>query len=70
MHKEAIMTTGTKQKWEGRWDQLAGRAKQFWGWLTDDDLTKVQGDYDRLVGIIKERTGETTEAIEKKLRNA
>lgn len=62
------MTTGTKQKWEGRWDQLSGRAKQFWGWLTDDDLTKVQGDCDRLVGVIKERTGETRESIEEKLR--
>jgi uncharacterized protein YjbJ (UPF0337 family) len=62
------MSTGTSQKWEGRWDQLSGRAKQFWGWLTDDDLTKVEGDYDRLVGVIKERTGETREAIEEKLR--
>jgi uncharacterized protein YjbJ (UPF0337 family) len=62
------MTAGTKQKWEGRWDQLSGRAKQFWGWLTDDDLTKVQGDYERLIGVIKERTGETRESIEEKLR--
>ena len=62
------MTTGTQQKWEGRWDQLGGRAKQFWGWLTDDDLTKLEGDYDRLVGLIKERTGESREAIEQRLR--
>lgn len=63
------MTSGTQQKWEGRWEQLSGRARQFWGWLTDDDLTKLQGDYERLVGVIKERTGETRESIEEKLRD-
>lgn len=62
------MTTGTQQKWEGRWEQLTGTARQYWGWITDDDLQKAQGDYERLVGIIKERTGETQEVIEAKLR--
>lgn len=63
------MTSGTTQKWEGRWEQLTGTAKQYWGWLTDDDLTRLEGDYERLVGLIKERTGESREAIEAKLRN-
>lgn len=62
------MSTATQQKWSGRWEQVRGKAKEFWGWLTDDDLTKVQGDYERLVGVIKERTGETRESIEEKLR--
>ena len=58
---------GTKMKWEGRWDQLKGKAKQIWGDLTDDELDKVEGDYDRTVGVIKERTGESIEDIEGKL---
>lgn len=57
----------TKLKWEGRWDQLRGKIKKAWGTITDDDLKKAEGDYDRAVGVIKERTGETAEAIERKL---
>jgi uncharacterized protein YjbJ (UPF0337 family) len=59
----------TKQKWEGRWDQLKGRVKTLWGTLTDDELTKVQGDYERTVGLIKERTGKTKEEIERMINS-
>jgi uncharacterized protein YjbJ (UPF0337 family) len=62
------MSSATQQKWQGRWDQLKGRAKQFWGDLTDDDFTRADGKYDELVGIINERTGETREEIEERLR--
>jgi len=62
------MASATGQKWAGRWEQVRGRARQLWGWLTDDDLTRLEGDADRLVGLIHERTGETREQIEAKLR--
>jgi uncharacterized protein YjbJ (UPF0337 family) len=62
------MSTSTQQKWSGRWDQLKGRAKQFWGDLTDDDFTRAEGKYDELVGIINERTGKTREEIEERLQ--
>jgi len=62
------MKGATQQKWQGRWEQLKGRAKQFWGDLTDDDFTKADGKYDELVGIINERTGETREEIEERLQ--
>ena len=64
------MSSPTRQKWEGRWDQLNGRVKKLWGQITDDDLTKAQGDYERVVGLIKERTGEARETIEKRLNEA
>lgn len=54
-------------KWEGRWDQLKGKARQAWGNLTDDDLDVAEGNYDEFVGRIKERTGETDEAIRDRL---
>ncbi|MFP3883554.1 MAG: CsbD family protein [Actinomycetota bacterium] len=59
---------GESIKWEGRWDQLKGKAKQTWGQLTDDDLDVAEGKFDELVGRIKERTGETREKIEKRLK--
>jgi uncharacterized protein YjbJ (UPF0337 family) len=61
------MSSATNTKWDGRWDQLKGRVKKLWGQITDDELKQAEGDYLRTVGLIKERTGETEEAIEKKL---
>lgn len=61
------MDNASQLKWEGRWDQLKGRAKQMWGDLTDDDLDVAEGNYDEMVGKIKERTGESEEAIRDRL---
>ncbi len=63
------MTDESKLKWEGRWDQLKGKAQQTWGDLTDDDLDVAEGNYDEFVGRIKERTGESREEIEKRLND-
>lgn len=54
-------------KSEGRWDQVKGRVREAWGALTDDDLDRTEGKRDRLVGVIKEKTGETADKIEAKL---
>jgi uncharacterized protein YjbJ (UPF0337 family) len=35
--------------------------------LTDDDLTKIEGDYDKLAGSIQERYGYTRERIEREI---
>jgi uncharacterized protein YjbJ (UPF0337 family) len=61
------MASATRQKWEGRWEQLAGKVKSLWGEVTEDELTKVKGDYERLIGVLKERTGKTQEQLEKAL---
>jgi uncharacterized protein YjbJ (UPF0337 family) len=61
------MDESAKMKWEGRWDQLKGKAKQTWGDLTNDDLDVAEGNYDEFVGKIKERTGESAEDIKRKL---
>lgn len=58
------MDESTKTKWDGRWDQLKGKARQAWGQLTDDDLDVAEGNWEEFVGRIKERTGESAEAIE------
>lgn len=46
--------------WEqvrGNWNQVKGRAKQRWGDLTGDDLTRIEGSRDELVGRLQERYG-------------
>jgi len=58
------MTSASRLKWEGRWDQLKGRVKELWGQISDDDLAEAEGNYERVIGLIEERTGEQREAIE------
>jgi uncharacterized protein YjbJ (UPF0337 family) len=42
---------------KGKWHQLKGEVKTQWGRLTDDDLTAVEGDAEKLVGRVQERYG-------------
>ncbi|MFP3853235.1 MAG: CsbD family protein [Anaerolineales bacterium] len=42
---------------KGNWKQLKGEVKKQWGKLTDDDLAKIEGNFDELVGTVQERYG-------------
>jgi uncharacterized protein YjbJ (UPF0337 family) len=52
---------------EGRLQKLKGKVQSAWGNITDDDYQKAKGDRDQLIGTIKEKTGETEEAIRRRL---
>jgi uncharacterized protein YjbJ (UPF0337 family) len=56
-------------KAQGQWDKVKGRVKEAWGALTDDDLDRTEGKFDQLVGTIREKTGESVDAVENKLRS-
>jgi uncharacterized protein YjbJ (UPF0337 family) len=47
----------------GQWNQIKGQIKQRWGQLTDDDLMQAQGNYEQLVGVIQQRTGQSRSTI-------
>jgi uncharacterized protein YjbJ (UPF0337 family) len=51
-----------KDVFDGKWKQIRGEAKAWWGKLTDDDLDRAAGKLDVLTGIIQERYGYTREA--------
>ena len=42
---------------KGQWTQLKGRVREQWGKLTDDDLDRIQGKSEQLIGKIQERYG-------------
>jgi len=44
---------------EGKWKQMRGQAKVWWGKLTDDDLEKVGGNFDKFIGLLQEKYGYT-----------
>lgn len=56
-----------KDTLEGNWKQVRGAAKAKWGKLTDDDLERVDGEYDKFVGRLQERYGIEEEKARREL---
>jgi uncharacterized protein YjbJ (UPF0337 family) len=52
---------------EGNWKQMVGKAKEKWGKLTDDDLKAIDGRRDQLAGKIQERYGLAKDAAEREI---
>ncbi len=46
---------------QGKWKQMRGSAKEWWGKLTDSDLDRIEGKVDRLAGALQEKYGYTRE---------
>lgn len=52
---------------EGNWKQIKGKVKEQWADLTDDDLTKIEGKRDQLIGRVQERYGVAKDEAEKQV---
>lgn len=52
---------------EGKWKEMRGQAKEWWGKLTDDDLERVEGKVDQLIGLLQKKYGYTKEHAEEEL---
>jgi uncharacterized protein YjbJ (UPF0337 family) len=42
---------------ESKWQKLRGEIRSQWGKLTDDDLERIAGNKDKLIGAVQERYG-------------
>jgi uncharacterized protein YjbJ (UPF0337 family) len=51
----------------GKWKQAKGQVKEWWGKLTDDDLAKIEGNRDKLVGALQERYGYAKDRAEQEV---
>ena len=51
----------------GRWKQIRGKAREWWGQLTDDELDQVAGRKDQLVGKLQEKYGYSKEQAEEEI---
>jgi len=51
----------------GRWKQMRGELKTWWGKLTDDDFESIGGQKDKLIGLIQERYGYSREQAEQEI---
>ena len=54
---------------KGRWNQVKGDIRTKWGKLTDDDLTQIQGDAQKMIGKLQERYGLKREQAEQDLND-
>ena len=52
---------------KGNWLQFKGKVKEQWGKLTDDELTEIAGNRDKMAGKLQERYGWTKEEADDKL---
>jgi uncharacterized protein YjbJ (UPF0337 family) len=52
-------------QFKGKWIQFKGEIKKQWGKLTDDDLTEIEGNYDKFRGKVQERYGDKKADVEK-----
>lgn len=54
---------------EGQWKEIRGEAKRQWGKLTEDDLARIEGNRDKLIGALQERYGRTKEEAEREVED-
>ena len=56
-----------KDIFEGNWKRIRGRVQEWWGNITDDELDKIEGKRDRLVGLLQKQYGYTKAQAEQEL---
>ena len=52
----------------GKWKQMRGQVKEWWGKLTDDDLDRIDGAMDKLAGTLQERYGWKRDEVEREMK--
>jgi uncharacterized protein YjbJ (UPF0337 family) len=52
----------------GKWKQMRGQVKEWWGKLTDDDLDRIDGAMDKLTGALQERYGWQRDRAEREIK--
>lgn len=52
---------------KGQWSQLKGRVRQEWGRFSNDDVARIDGDREILLGRLQELYGRTREEAEEEL---
>ena len=53
---------------KGQWKQQVGAAKIAWGKLTEDELLKLEGQEQKLTGLVQERYAITRDEADKQVK--
>ena len=50
-----------------KWHQFRGKVKEQWGKITDNDLDRIAGKRDQLIGLVQEKYGYTKQKAEEEV---
>jgi len=53
---------------QGKWTEMKGKVKEQWGKLTDDDIDKINGRSEQLLGLLQQRYGYAREKAEEEYK--
>ncbi len=53
----------SRDKMMGNWNGIVGSIKQRFGEFTKDELTRVEGNFEQLVGLVQRKSGKSREEI-------
>lgn len=56
-----------KDQFQGAWKMLSGKVKEKWGKLTDDEITRINGRRETLIGLLQQKYGYAKERAEEEL---
>ena len=59
MDKNTENNTMNHDIFAGHWKQMRGTLKSWWGKLSDDDFEWIEGQKDKLIGLVQEKYGYT-----------
>ena len=54
---------------KGKWLQVKGDVRNWWGKMTDDDVDQIQGNIEKFIGKLQERYGYGREQAEQELND-
>jgi len=53
----------------GKWTEFKGKVRERWAKLTDDDIARIAGKRDQLLGVLQERYGWVREQAERQIKD-
>lgn len=58
-----------REQFFGKWHEFKGKIKQKWGKFTDNEISQINGSYERVVGLLQKHYGYAKEQAEKELNH-
>jgi uncharacterized protein YjbJ (UPF0337 family) len=53
---------------QGNWNEIKGKLKQQWGKLTDDEITQLEGSFEKLDGFLQKKYGYQKDQAQKEIK--
>ena len=54
---------------KGQWKEIKGEIKAQWGKLTDNDLTEIEGNEEKLLGFLQKKYGYAEDKAAQEYKN-